>query len=287
MSPFLKKYVKYPLETIVVGFIYLSSKTLGYRHGSDFIANFFKFFGNALKPRKRIVIANLKTVFPNIEEQEIKRITSDMWDNWGRTTSDYCNLDYIYNHLDEYVTIKNKDMITPNAIYVSAHYGNFEIAVLCLANLGIKVSQLYRKANNKIFNAIGLYTQKRIPKKMVDRTGNATRELITALRQHESIFILNDQKMSTGAKIKFFGKEALTAKGAAILSLKYNVPIIPVYVKRYNKYYFEVVVEKEIDLSSNDVDKITKLINERFERWIVANPEMWFWIHNRWNIKKL
>ena len=106
MSPFLKKYVKYPLEAIVVSFIYFSSKILGYKRGSDFIAVFFKFLGLTLKPRKRIVEHNLKTVFPEIDQQRMNSIVTNMWDNWGRTTSDYCNLDYIYQHINEYTDIK-------------------------------------------------------------------------------------------------------------------------------------------------------------------------------------
>ena len=48
----------------------------------------------------------------------------------------------------------------------------------------------------------------------------------------------------------------------------------------------QTIFENAIDTSSNDVDEITRLINIRFEKWITETPEMWFWIHNRWNIKK-
>jgi len=287
MSPFLKKYIKYPAETVVVSFIYLSSKIFGYRCGSNFIGGFFKFFGKILSPRKRIVEKNLKIVFPNISATTTKEIISGMWENWGRTTADYCNLNHIYKNLEKYVTVKNPKLVQKNAIYVSAHYGNFEIAVLYLSKAGITVSQLYRKANNKIFNYIGLYTQKHIPKKMIDRTDhNSLKQMIQAVRAKESVFLLNDQKMSTGINIKFFGRDALTATGAAALSTKYNIPIIPVYVKRYNKHNFEVIFEEPIDISSCNVNIITELINKRIEHWIKSSPKMWFWIHNRWNIKK-
>ena len=287
MSPFLKKYIKYPAEAVVVSFIYLSSKIFGYKFGSNFMGGFFKFFGKILSPRKRVVDANLKIVFPEISDTEIKEITSGMWENWGRTTADYCNLDHIYQNLEKYVTVKNPEYVQENAIYVSAHYGNFEVAVLYLSKAGVTVSQLYRKANNKIFNYIGLYTQRNIKKKMIDRTDrNSLKQMIHAVRQKESVFLLNDQKMSTGVSLKFFGRDALTATGAAVLATKYAVPIIPVFVKRTDKHRFDITFEPHIDTSSNDINTITELINSRIEHWIREAPKMWFWIHNRWNIKK-
>ena len=49
-----------------------------------------------------------------------------------------------------------------------------------------------------------------------------------------------DQRVSEGEKINFFGKPALTTTLPAQLSLKFGLPIIPVFIERLNDIIFKI-----------------------------------------------
>lgn len=284
MNQFLKKYVKYPIENFAVALIY-STKLFGYKKSSDIVGYCFKKLGKFIKKRDQIASKNLDIIFATNPKSESEKriILDDMWENWGRTAADYCNLDYIYKNFNNLITVTGLDNLCNNAIYISAHFSNFEMAVLTLVKNKINLAQLYRGASNKIFNKIGLYTQKNIPKQLIDKQHDGIKRIIKTLSDGNSVFMLTDQRASSGGiNIDFFGKNALTAKGAAVLSNKYDVPIIPIYVTRSEcKYKFFVTIEKPIqrNLSINDT---TTEINKIFEKWIEKKPSEWLLIHNRW-----
>ena len=80
-----------------------------------------------------------------------------------------------------------------------------------------------------------------------------------------------------------FGKPAFTTTLPAQLALKYNLSIVPVYIKRVGKNKFKIKFEKEI-LPKNFENKfqITEKLNQVIENMIIKNPKQWIWTHNRW-----
>ena len=92
-----------------------------------------------------------------------------------------------------------------------------------------------------------------------------------------------DQRVSEGEKIDFFGKPALTTTLPAQLSIKYNLPIIPVFIERAFENNFKIKFYKEI--YSGDQDNkivLTEKLNKVLEKMIIDNPNEWIWTHNRW-----
>ena len=55
-----------------------------------------------------------------------------------------------------------------------------------------------------------------------------------------------DQRVSEGEKINFFNKSALTTTLPAQLSIKYNLPIIPVFIERINANKFQLIFHSQI-----------------------------------------
>ena len=86
-----------------------------------------------------------------------------------------------------------------------------------------------------------------------------------------------------GEKINFFGRPALTTTLPAQLSEKYNLDIIPVYIRRIDNDNFELEFQKIIKCNDfqNKID-LTKKLNEILEKMILKNPSQWIWTHNRW-----
>ena len=69
----------------------------------------------------------------------------------------------------------------------------------------------------------------------------------------------------------------------AQLSIKYNLPIIPVFIERTFENNFKIKFFKEIHSGEED-NKIvlTEKLNKVLENMIIDNPSEWIWTHNRW-----
>ena len=86
--------------------------------------------------------------------------------------------------------------------------------------------------------------------------------------------------------VPFFGIETPTPQAAAVMAIKWNVPIYMVRVERFKGIKFKLSVEDELKFPKNlDKDKatyeITRLISKRIEEWIIDRPEQWLWAHRR------
>ena len=103
------------------------------------------------------------------------------------------------------------------------------------------------------------------------------------IKKDMSIALMIDQRVSEGEKINFFGKPALTTTLPAQLSIKYNLPIIPVFIERTLEDNFKIKFYKEIFPSDqNNKIVLTEKLNKVLEKMIIDNPSEWIWTHNRW-----
>jgi len=92
-----------------------------------------------------------------------------------------------------------------------------------------------------------------------------------------------DQRVSEGEKVDFFGKSALTTTLPAQLATKYDLKIIPVYIKRIKINKFKIEFYNEIDPNNfKNKLELTEELNKVLEKMIVKNPNQWIWTHNRW-----
>ena len=107
------------------------------------------------------------------------------------------------------------------------------------------------------------------------------------LKKGEVVGLTGDQLLREGIMVPFFGIETPTPQAAAVMALKWNVPIYMVRVERFKGIKFKLSIEDKLvfpkDLDKNKaVYEITRLISKRIEEWILDNPEQWLWAHRRW-----
>ena len=112
---------------------------------------------------------------------------------------------------------------------------------------------------------------------------NGVREAIDFIKKNYSVALMIDQRVSEGEKINFFDKPALTTTLPAQLSIKYNLPIISVFIKRNKNNSFTIKFFKKIvHTDFKDKLELTLRLNQIIEQLIVENPHEWIWTHNRW-----
>lgn len=249
-----------------------------------------------LTSKHAIAKTNMRIAFPDASDAQMKQYLRDQWDNTGRTFAEFALTDRIRAfdtvppRKGTTVTVEGLDHFLDNTpgIMVSGHFANWEVMATVLTQSTAPVRVTYRKINNPLIDTRvreqrEAYGTKFLVQKSTHRGG---RELFQALRDGESIAIMNDQKFNTGLKLPFFGKNAMTAQGAVRLSLKTKRPILPMcvvrdrsrfHVKFYPPLAWDRVGDREADVETG-VRAVTTFIEDR----IRENPAQWFWVHRRW-----
>ncbi|WP_026940739.1 lysophospholipid acyltransferase family protein [Hellea balneolensis] len=243
-----------------------------------------------LTSKHRIAKTGLEIAFPDKSEAEITQILKDQWDNTGRTFAEFPITHRIKAFEDGRVTVKGLEIFKANApaIIVTGHFANWEIMATVLTQSDLPVRITYRKINNSYIDERVRKQRERYGTKFLIQksTHRGGRELLEALKNGESVALLNDQKFNTGVSVPFFGKDAMTAQGATRLALKTGRPLLPMGITRegpnftvtfYEPIELETTGNRERDVLSG-VTKVTEFIVDR----IREEPAQWFWVHRRW-----
>ena len=172
-------------------------------------------------------------------------------------------------------------------IFLTAHFGNWELCSLTGSTMGYKMNVLARFQKLKKLN--GYLNKMRGSKGAnVIFKDDAIEEAIDALKRREAVGILSDQDGGKrGEFVSFLGRLASTPKGAAHFSLKTGAPIFPVFIIREKGPYHTIRVGDDISvMPSGDIKKDIHEILQRFAdslaKYIEKFPGQWLWLHKRW-----
>ena len=284
------KNLKYFLEFIIIVVFFLIFKILGYKIAS----NFGNLIGKIIGPRfrsKKIITNNIKNFKPSIKDDELNIMIKKMWGNYGRILAEYPHIPNFRNKkLDKYLKIEgleNLKKIKKNGkptLFISGHFNNFELMAMVIEREGVDLSAVYRPLNNKFLNNIMEFLRKNyICKTQIKKGLNGVREALTYFKKGKSLAIMIDQRVSEGIDVEFFGKNAFTTTIPAQFVRKFGCVIQPVYIERINGVNFKVIFDEHLDFNKDqNIENITKKLNQWLENKITKNPDQWIWTHDRW-----
>ena len=291
----------YIMEAILLCLWIIICRLIGIDIASKLGSIVFKFIGPMTKFDKRAA-NNISKIYPKLDNGEYKKLKRDMWDNLGRNIGEFAFAKKLNPYNSENINSINKKprfliegekyleeiyKTKTGVIFFSAHIGNWEICPLILSARGLKVTSIYRHANNPINEKIIQWLRKGIST-YSPKGPSGAKTLFKVLRNNEYAAILADQKLNEGRMVNFLEHPAKTATAIAELSLKLSIPIIPIHVERMKGAQFKYVIEKPIynlkkDYNHNDeLNLLLEKINKVIGKWILKNPSQWLWIHNRW-----
>jgi KDO2-lipid IV(A) lauroyltransferase len=125
------------------------------------------------------------------------------------------------------------------------------------------------------------------------RRKNASRDLLKALRNNETVGILVDQNTTRdeGAFVDFFGIPAATTTSVARLALRTGASVIPGLLiwderTRTHRLRFDRPLNI-IDTGdrARDIIENTRMFNCVLEGYVKTHPDQWLWIHRRWKTR--
>ena len=248
--------------------------------------------------QKRIARESLNIAFGREKDpQEIERISRECFKNLGKGMME---LMYFMEHprmIGERTFFEGKENLDEalkggrGVIGVSAHFGNFPLMLLRLAQDGYKTNAIIRPTRDQkveeYFQGLrsrqGLNTIYSHPRQQCVNTA------ISVLRNNEFLFIPLDQNFGSagGVYVDFFGQKAATATGPVIFALRTKAPILPIFVVRQPNDHHKIIIEPPLQLQEAGDDKETIVLNttritQVIERYIRQYPQEWGWMHRRW-----
>ena len=284
------KKIKYFLQFLVIFFLFLIFRIIGYKIAS----NFGYFIGKTVGPKfrtKKIIIENLKNLNSSIKDDQLNKIIKRMWGNYGRILAEYPYIpSFRKKKLENYLKIeglenlkKIKNSEKPT-VFISGHFNNFELMAMIIDREGIELSTIYRPLNNKFLNIIMEYIRRNyICKNQIKKGFRGVREALVNFKKGKSLAIMIDQRVSEGIDSKFFGKNAFTTTIPAQFVKKFNCIIQPVYIERIDGINFKILFDKQFSFADNtSIESITETLNKWLEEKITIHPDQWIWSHNRW-----
>ena len=253
-----------------------------------------------LLPRYRsVALENLRFAFNREKtENEIRRIAIQSFENLGMFAIEFIRIPKILKCLSKYIVIENDESVfdalkrKKGVVLIVSHFGNWEwMGVAAGARVkekGAKINAvarvlgnlfLYHYAVDKLRGATGLKT--------IDKRG-AARKAMELLERNEIVCILVDQHERYGSvPVPYFGRDAWTSALPAVLAMKKDTAVIPVFsfrkpgkptlVKLGEPFPVIRTGDYERDLIEN-----TKQYIQAIEAVVGEHPGDWLWMHARW-----
>lgn len=236
----------------------------------------------------RRVLDNLALVMPELPEQQRKAMTGKTVNNIGRMLAEMFSPKE-FSELARAVPLEGAGLAAIDAarqsgkpvIFLSGHFGNYDVVRAALINRGFNLGGLYRHMNNPLFHDYYLNNISIIGTPLFERGRKGFGQMLRHLKQGNALAALIDVRSGSGAPLTFFGKRAWTALSMAELALKYDALLVPCFaVRQADGINFKAVIEEPIPHS--DPVQMTQRYNDILEAQVRENMDQWFWIHRRW-----
>lgn len=243
---------------------------------------------------RRAVKENLKAIFPEKPNREIRKIRIRVFRNFAKYLVDF----FRFSELDrEYIkrNIKVENLCYldealshgKGTIILSAHLGSWELGGVVVALLGYPIWTVALPHKDKRVN--NFFNSQREGKGMkVIPLGKAVRQCLNILRENKVLALAGDRDFTEkGAVVELFGKPAFLPEGPAAFSLRAGAVIVPGFMFRSKDDTLTLKFEKpmEFDSENNKYTDLKEIISQYktiIEDYIRKYPDQWYMFRRFW-----
>ena len=249
---------------------------------------------HVVRGRDRLAMRNLRFIYPDRPESELRTIADNCWRHFGRELllsiqTQNLSLDEVAErcplqntHLVHEAIARGK-----GAMLISAHWGGWEVGGLALMSMLQNVHTVARPLDNELLERELQQIRARTGAEVVDRR-KAARVLLRALSDNGFAVLLPDQSVlpREGVLVPFLGRDAWTTPIPAKLALRAGATIVFGFCipdgLRHRLEFVESIRTDLLSEAERDPVELTRRINDVISRQIHARPDLWLWMHDRW-----
>ena len=246
---------------------------------------------------KKVVMENLRKVFPEKEEVELKKIQKEFYRHFCDLVFESLKIFTANNQsILQRVELVNAELLegyyraNKSLILVTGHYANWEWSAVTLPfHSSHTGTGIYKKLSNPFFDKRLRETRARFGTKLM-----STKEVAVFFEEHKEQLctygFINDQSPSDPKKghwMKFLNQDTCMLTGVERYAVKYNYPVLYGMITRKKRGYYRIeyklVCENPVDSKPNEITEKCSQINEEIIR---SAPAYWLWTHRRWKHKR-
>lgn len=248
--------------------------------------------------RKKVIYDNLSTSFPELEEQELKRLVSLSYKNLTDIIIEGIKgFTMTRGQIYRRHKILNPEIFEPfynagkSIIALPTHYGNWEWGAL---SPGLFIEN---------YNIVGFYKPfsnpyvDRFMRKNRSRTGTTltsiyeTSKTFEKLKDRPTIYLMAADQSPSNKKraywVDFLGRDTAFLHGPEKHARNYDIPLLYVDIQRVKRGYYELTLSVLADKPSEQEEgEITRRYAKMLESQISKKPENWLWSHKRWKLNR-
>lgn len=285
------KPILYIVELVIMGSFYALMRVLPL-DAASWLGGRIALLVGPLTATHKLADKNLRLALPEMDAEARATTVREMWEHLGRCVGEFPHLHRnimqqrcpIVSGQEHIANVRAKGEKT---LFISAHFGQWEMAPVITAREGMKALLFYRPMSNPLTDWVVRRQRLRYAAGLAHRDMNALRSMLRAMKSGQAMALLVDQRNRHGNPVPFFGHPALTDATAATLALRYGAVILPGRVMRTRGAHFEGHFDAPIRFAdgTSELEAMTR-INQHVEQWIREKPSQWFWVHNRWKLAK-
>ncbi len=255
------------------------------------------FIFSVLRIRRKVVMDNLSSSFPEKSKKELLGIAKRAYQNFAKTTFEYMRFPILDKEtVSSLVHIENPEhfdeilRIGKGGVLVAGHFGNWELMGAALALMDYPMSFLVGEQHNKLVDDMMNHYRELMTIRII-HMGMAVRGVIKALRNNGFVALLSDQDAGReGVFVDFLGRKSSVHQGPAVFALKTGAPIL--YGSAIRLPNGRHRVESHIltfdhlkGLTPENIREVTQAYTHLLEEAVRAHPDHWFWMHRRWKTR--
>lgn len=249
-----------------------------------------------LSQRRKIALANVTKINPNLSDAQAKAVVRSCFEKLGINFVELLLVPYVPKedlpkrfHMENVHHVERATRSSKGILALVFHYGNWEIMGIASYLLQSEIIALARPLKGQKFLQGFINRLRAATGLTVIPNQDTARDAMRYLRENRIVAILGDQreKRSKGIYVELFGERVPTSKGIVALAMRTGSPVIPVYLRREGFLRYAIVYCEPIDIERKGnieelVYKNTRKINAFLETLVAANPDEWFLVHRRW-----
>ena len=173
-------------------------------------------------------------------------------------------------------------------IFVTGHYGGFEMVGYMMATLGFPSVSVARPLDNPYINEFVMGVRERTGQSILYKKGAAASMEDVLATKGTLAFIADQDAGRKGLFVDFFGRPASTYKSIGLMAMQFGVPIVVGYGRRLGEpFTFEIGVQRIIHPvewagKADPLRWITQEYTHALEQIVRDAPEQYLWVHRRW-----
>jgi KDO2-lipid IV(A) lauroyltransferase len=252
---------------------------------------------HVLRFRRKVVSAQIVAAFPEWTPERRRGVETAFYRHLGllfmemirlpRTSPEFLlkNVTFHGREHAEAALAKGRGVLV-----LGGHFGSWELALASGTphryNIGIVFKEIKGALGQYAIDRIrGTHGVLGIPRR------NSIFQILRQLRKNGMIGFVLDQNVTAdeGVFVEFFGRQACTMPGLAVIAQRTGAPVVPVVFYRdpgLRRHHIEFLPELPWEEIPGNPEETLRLNTARYtkvlEEFVRRHPDQWMWLHKRW-----